>query len=137
MRLCLPSSPSDKTDIPELLVPCFHFPGEKLPYLYHPSLLPPVPRCILPSGLCLLAVQTGLVSIQDLAALGSTNVSTRRYRRVVMMGCGGRLRHEGMRRNRPEGRELTLACSYQGSLRQPRDIKCMSWLHCRKLCVVP
>lgn len=86
MRLCLPSSPSDKTDIPELLVPCFHFPGEELPYLYHPSLLPPVPGCILPSGLCLLAVQTGLVSIQDLAALGSTSVGTRRYRRVVVKG---------------------------------------------------
>lgn len=33
MRLCLPSSLSDKTEIPELLVPCFHLPGEKLPSL--------------------------------------------------------------------------------------------------------
>lgn len=74
----LPSSLSDKTDIPELLVPFFHFPGEKLPHLHHPSLLPPVPRCILPSGLCLLAVQTGLVSIEDLAAFGSTSVDTGR-----------------------------------------------------------
>lgn len=79
MRPCLPSSSNDKAEIPELLVPCFHFPGEKLPYLYRPSLLPPVPRCVLSSGLCLLAVQIGLVSIQDLAALGSTSVGTRRH----------------------------------------------------------
>lgn len=106
VRLSLLFSSSDKTDTPELLVPCFHFPGEKLPYLYHPSLLPPVPRCILPSGLCLLAVRTGLVSIQDLAALGSTGVGAQGDRRVVVKGCGGSLRHEGMRRKGPEGREL-------------------------------
>lgn len=48
-----------------------------------------------------MAVQTGLVSIQDLAALGSTSVGTRRQE-----GAGEGLWRKGMRRNGPEGREL-------------------------------
>lgn len=113
MKLCLASSPSAKIDIPELLVLCFHFPGEKLPYLSTIPLLPPAPRCILPSGLCLLALQTGLVSMQDLAALGSTSAGRRRqeggeglWRKVEREWEGKDLKEEN----------FTLGCSYQGSL---------------------